>query len=198
MNTNGWSNLHLRYGSPGIDAGIDLSPLLTSDLDGNPRPLDGNNDGIAAFDMGAYESRMLYVSTRSATPVSPYTDWTTAAHTIQDAVDAAEEGQGVLVTNGVYAVGGRNAGRVVVDKAITVLSVGGPKTTVIQGGPGLRALYLGTNACLNGFTLTGESPTSEAALSAIIPPSWKIAFSTATWRRSPAAGALVARSITVS
>ncbi len=55
MNTNGWSDLHLRYGSPGIDAGTDLSATLTTDLDGNPRPLDGNGDGIAAFDMGAYE-----------------------------------------------------------------------------------------------------------------------------------------------
>lgn len=45
----------LVYGSPGIDAGTDLSAFLTDDLDGRPRPLDGNGDGIAAFDMGAYE-----------------------------------------------------------------------------------------------------------------------------------------------
>ena len=45
VNTNGWSDLHLRYGSPGIDAGTDLSAVLTTGLDGNPRPLDGNGDG---------------------------------------------------------------------------------------------------------------------------------------------------------
>ncbi len=55
VNTNGWSDLRLRYGSPGIDAGTDLSAHLTTDLDGNPRPLDGDGDGVAAFDMGAYE-----------------------------------------------------------------------------------------------------------------------------------------------
>lgn len=48
-------DLHLRYGSPGIDAGTDLSATLTADFDGNPRPLDGDGDGFAAFDMGAYE-----------------------------------------------------------------------------------------------------------------------------------------------
>ena len=55
VDTDGWSDLHLRYGSPGIDAGTNLSALLTTDLDGNPRPLDGDGDGTSAFDMGAYE-----------------------------------------------------------------------------------------------------------------------------------------------
>lgn len=34
---------------------MDLSNLLTTDLAGLPRPLDGNGDGVAAFDMGACE-----------------------------------------------------------------------------------------------------------------------------------------------
>ncbi len=48
-------NFRLRPDSPCIDAGTDLSALLTSDLDSNPRPLDGNGDGVAVFDIGAYE-----------------------------------------------------------------------------------------------------------------------------------------------
>ncbi|HBA85708.1 MAG TPA: hypothetical protein DCZ95_16625, partial [Verrucomicrobia bacterium] len=47
-------DFHLAMGSPCIDAGAsEFEPSV--DLDGAPRPLDGNHDGVAAFDMGCYE-----------------------------------------------------------------------------------------------------------------------------------------------
>ncbi len=50
-----------------------------------------------------------YVWTNSPSPLTPYTNWTTAARTIQEAVDAAVDGDTVLVTNGVYGVGASTA-----------------------------------------------------------------------------------------
>ena len=108
-----------------------------------------------------------YVDLTSANAAPPYINWPTAATNIQDAIDAAVDGDQVLVTNGLYATGGRvvfgvMTNRVVVDKAVTVQSVNGPATTAIAGftSPGvfppfgIRCVYLTNGAALIGFTLT--------------------------------------------
>ena len=48
-----------------------------------------------------------YVDGSSNNPTPPYTNWANAAATIQQAVDAAVPGDEIVVTNGVYATGGR-------------------------------------------------------------------------------------------
>jgi hypothetical protein len=109
-----------------------------------------------------------YVWQDSPSPGPPHTNWTTAAHVIQHAVDAAQTGDTVLVAGGVYATGGRAVygsmtNRVAIDRAITVESLMGPEVTIIQGyqvpgtitGDGaIRCVYLTNGASLSGFTLT--------------------------------------------
>ncbi len=106
-------------------------------------------------------------------PVAPYSSWATAATNIQDAINAAYLGGTVLVTDGVYQVGGETingyalSNRVVINKQITVQSVNGPGNTTIQGyqiptgaiyglgNSAVRCVCITTNAMLAGFTLTG-------------------------------------------
>lgn len=60
--------LHLLACSPAVDAGDSLT-FLTDDQDGNSRPFDGDNDLIAKWDLGAFESQLQGV-TPLANPIT--------------------------------------------------------------------------------------------------------------------------------
>jgi predicted outer membrane repeat protein len=66
-------NLRLRPGSPAIDTGnnTDVPSSVTTDLDGSPRIVDGNGDGNAIVDMGAYEYNLIPPTLLSFTRHNP-------------------------------------------------------------------------------------------------------------------------------
>ena len=127
-----------------------------------------NYAGVAASDTVTIKrhtdagdgSPLHYVCTNSPAPAWPYTNWVTAAHTIQDAVDAAWTHDTVLVTNGVYAAGGAVtpgaslSNRVCVTKGITLQSINGPDSTFIVGATAVRCVFIDSGATVSGFMLT--------------------------------------------
>jgi hypothetical protein len=164
---------HLSPASPCINAGNNSFITVSNDLDGNPRIVNGR------VDIGAYESPynegVHYVDAAGTNPVSPFNGWSIAATNIQDAIDASSDGDLVLVTNGVYATGGRVVygsltNRVVIDKAVTVQSINGPGATIIRGyqipsssaaySSDVRCVYMKNNVVLDGFTITGGAALS--------------------------------------
>jgi hypothetical protein len=162
-NSPGFVNLatgdfHLQIGSPCIDAGSNGYVSALADLDGNPRIVNGT------VDMGAYESQFTgtvhYVSLTSTNPVAPYTAWSTAATNIQDAIGAAQAGEYVVAADGNYNAGGTvisgtETNRIALTNPVIVLGLSGPQGAMISGGTQMRCAYVGTNAVLSGFTLTG-------------------------------------------
>lgn len=117
----------------------------------------------------------VFVATNGGN-VFPYTNWTTAARVIQDAVDAASDGTKIWVSNGVYAAGGSVVhgdltNRVTLTRAISMQSVNGPVVTSIlgigsYGLDAVRCAYVTNGALLAGFTLVGGSTRVEGAVEA--------------------------------
>jgi hypothetical protein len=100
--------------------------------------------------------------------------WGTAKRTIQAAVDAAQTGDTVTVTNGVYGEGTRITpgglfqNRLVITNGVLVKSVNGAGVTVIQGSgadcfdtaDAVRCVFI-ADGVLDGFTLQGGAAVAH-------------------------------------
>ena len=112
------------------------------------------------------QGTVFHVDVNSTNPVPPFTSWSTAALTIQNAVDLAAPGSLILVNDGVYQAGvrtldGFTTNRLAVTNAVTIQSVNGAAATIIDGMAAVRCVYLADGAKLVGFTLT-NGLTSDA------------------------------------
>lgn len=102
-----------------------------------------------------------FVDRNNPAPESPFIAWAKAATNIQDAVNAADPGDTIWVTNGVYdggygLVNMDSTTRVAITKALVLRSVNGPAVTTISGEDPIgriRCVYLTNGAQLIGFTL---------------------------------------------
>jgi len=121
---------------------------------------------LAILSYSAETRAAIYYVSTNGSDAAAGTNWVTAKQTIQSAVNLTTAGDTVIVSNGLYDTGGAtiaNLGstlnnRVAITNAITVQSVNGPGVTIIKGSksnPYARCAYVGENARLTGFTLTG-------------------------------------------
>jgi hypothetical protein len=140
----------LQTNSPCIDAGQNRLDV-GRDLVDAVRPLDGDGDGHAGWDMGAYEAMRECFVAVAGSPRTPFSCWAEAATNIADAVAVADAGTSVLVSNGTY----RLSAEISVTNGITVRGVNGPATVIVDGTGAVRGFnLLHTNAVIEGLTIT--------------------------------------------
>lgn len=102
-----------------------------------------------------------YVSTNSPSPTPPYTNWQTAALTIQEAVAVSSDGELVLVTNGTYLL----LAQIELTNGTTLRSVNGPGVTVVDGNNSNRCFFLShSNAVVDGFKITHGSAANGGGI----------------------------------
>lgn len=93
-------NFHVQAGSPVVDAGRNDGAPAT-DIDGDPRPLDGNGDGVPVVDMGADEVRGGDTTPPTITCTAiPATLWPPnhELRSVRVAISAADDSGSVTVT----------------------------------------------------------------------------------------------------
>ena len=170
----GNNDYHIRSSSPCADAGNNTYFSEDYDIRGSnyPRKLNKATGAAGTIDMGAYEYNaninILYVDA-SIGSSGDGLSWGTAFKTIQEGVDASNEGYTVNVADGTYNTGTTTTpgyvlnNRVYISKDITVVSVNDASVTTIEGaeatggGNGadaIRGVYMSAGI-LDGFKIAG-------------------------------------------
>ncbi len=103
--------------SPCVDAGNNtlIPGDILQDIEGNPRYIDGDGDGNAIIDMGAFETstRLHLFVNDNAAGNNDGANWTDAFTSLADALTLAEGGDTVWVAGGTYQtdfIAGANTG----------------------------------------------------------------------------------------
>ncbi len=106
-------------------------------------------------------AEVRYVWTNSPSPTPPYTNWQTAALTIQEAVAVSSDDELILVTNGTYLL----SAQIELTNGITLRSVNGADVTVVDGNNSNRCFFLShSNAVVDGFKITHGSAANGGGI----------------------------------
>ena len=166
------NDFHLLPQSPCIDAGTNSPPsgLPLTDIEGQSRPIDGDNDGQAIADMGVYEfSPVGAYPAGSETPLNMTTG--TERHvpyvypSIQSAIDDANDFDTIIIAEGIYYENISLNGKNLVITSTNQYDPNVVAATIIDGGGAASVVTFDgteTSDCkIFGFTITNGYGDAE-------------------------------------
>ena len=162
---NGTNLTNSAHAGGATSARLTVTNVIAGDA-GNYRVVVNNHQGSATSSVATLTVLFTnhYVNLNNSHPMPPYADWATASTNIQDAIDVADPGNRIFVTNGIYRFGNRvtsvTTNCVAAVIPVSIISISGAAQTIIDGGGMKRCVYLTNGAALSGFTLTNGT-TSE-------------------------------------
>ncbi|MGD9612636.1 MAG: choice-of-anchor Q domain-containing protein [Kiritimatiellia bacterium] len=104
------------------------------------------------FSVSGSSAATRYVDVSNATPAAPFTNWSMAATGIQPAIDAAANGDEILVAPGTYLLGG-SAVRMPIEKTLALRSTRSRAAIIDAQGLSAGLFVYGTNCLAEGFTV---------------------------------------------
>jgi len=146
-------NLRLLSGSPCIDAGNNgAAGLPATDLAGNPRIMDGDQDGTSTVDMGAFEFTFTDLRIRNVTRDILYVS-------IQAAINDANDGDEIEVGLAAYYEAIDFKGKAITLRSTDPNDPNVVAATIINGNGAYHTVTCasgeGPDTILEGFTITG-------------------------------------------
>ena len=105
--------------------------------------------GFLALSFAPASAANRYVALDGA-HISPFTNWVNAAKDIQSAINVAANNDTIFVSNGFYAI----SSTIRLNKKITLHSVNGAASTIINGGDTILCVEMTNGATIDGFTIT--------------------------------------------
>jgi fibronectin type 3 domain-containing protein len=121
---------------------------------------------VGAMATTCHAGSTMYVALNGG-HVYPFATWASAATNIQVAVNAALDGDILIVSNGVYSGFGANlngSNVVAINKLLTMTSLNGAGATIIDGGGKYRCLYVREGVLVRGFTFRNGSAGNGAGV----------------------------------
>ena len=168
VGTDDYGNLRLKPGSAASDVGNNNAALeILSDLDGNPRIFELEENGIIDYGAYEYQEKIVVTTLDDDNSNDPYNQYISLREALDIAKNWNSSPDTITFQDGLEGTIALAYGQLIVDSDVTIEGPGADKL-IIDAGGNSRVFYVGNGesavtAELSGITITGGSVSGVLA-----------------------------------